>query len=216
MKKGILLTATILGSLFVSAQAVAGASANIGATSNYIWRGQEQAAGSGAFSAGLDYEADNGLYVGAWASSLRAGEEVDVYGGYAKELENGVSYDVGAIKYVYPSTSGDFAEVYGKLGYKGVEAEVDYTVDKDGASTDEGDVYYALGYSGDLPQNWSYGAKVGRYNYKAAGTTDLTNVQLSATKSFDKAGDFTFAIDDLSGAGNDPLYSVSWGKSFDF
>ena len=63
MKNGVLLTATLLGSLLISAQAVAGASANIGATSNYIWRGMAQSQDKGAVLAGLDYSAENGVYV---------------------------------------------------------------------------------------------------------------------------------------------------------
>lgn len=219
MKNGVLLTATLLGSLLISAQAVAGASANIGATSNYLWRGVEQAAGSGAFSGGVDYSAESGVYAGIWGSSLEtSGEEVDLYGGYKKELKNGVTYDVGAIKYVYPSQSGtwDFAEVYGKVGYKGVGAEVGYTVEgNDIASAEKGDVYYALGYTGSLSNGWGYGAKVGKTNAKT-DTRDYNHQQVSLTKSFEKAGDFTLAIDDNDFAGSDPVTSLSWKKSFDF
>ncbi len=230
MKKGILLTATVLGSVLVSTQVMAGGSANVGVTSNYLWRGTTQTQDEAALQAGLDYSADNGLYVGTWASNSKfadTGAEVDLYAGYKKELANGVSYDVGAIKYFYPDdNSVEFAEVYGKVAYKGVGAEIDYTVDSNDAAdfVQNGDVYYALGYTGELKGGWGYGAKVGRYNDKNDLTGDYNHAQLSLTKTTEKAGDFTFAVDKASKNGaatavngdDDARVSVSWKKSFDF
>ncbi len=239
MKNGLLLTTTVLGSLFISTQAFAGASANIGATTNYMWRGVTQTMDGGAAQAGLDYSADNGLYVGTWTSNVRfpgtdsagnavknAGTELDVYGGYKKELKSGFSYDVGAIRYNYApdAIAQDFTEVYGKVGYKGVGAEVDYTVDKESpVTTPKHDVYYALGYNGSLPNNWSYGVKAGRYNFDDPNTRDYSHAQLSLTKTVGKAGDFTLAVDKPSGLltttdtkANAAKVSLSWKKSFDF
>jgi uncharacterized protein (TIGR02001 family) len=234
MKNGLLLTTTLLGSLFVSTQALAGASANIGATSNYMWRGVTQTQDGGAAQAGLDYAADNGLYVGTWTSNVRfpvggtkqAGTELDVYGGYKKELESGLSYDVGVISYNYApdAIAQNFAEVYGKVGYKGVGAEVDYTVSKeDHGTTPYHDVYYALGYNGSLPNDWSYGVKAGKYNFKDPAADDYNHTQLSLTKTVGKAGDFTLAVDKPSGLlttadakANSAKVSLSWKKSFDF
>ena len=221
-----LVTLTVLSAL-VSGQAFAGASANIGVTSNYMWRGQTQTDDRAALQAGLDYSADSGLYVGAWSSNtkffgLPTGPEVDIYGGYKKELKNGVSYDVGAIKYTYPDITGGLTEVYAKGGYKGFNAEVDYTVDKEGISTNENDVYYALGYNGKLKNDWSYGVKAGRYNVDGGSLSDYSHGQVSVTKTMKKAGDVTLALDkatnginNLNGD-NDLRASVSWKKNFDF
>jgi uncharacterized protein (TIGR02001 family) len=232
MKNGVLLTATLLGSLLISAQAVAGASANIGATSNYIWRGMAQSQDKGAVQAGLDYSAENGVYVGAWTSTVDFGDtdykgsEVDVYAGYKKELPNGVSYDVGAIQYAYPSEdyNYDFTEVYGKLGYKGVGAEVSYTVDKELDTPYKNDVYYAVGYTGKLPNDFSYGVKVGKYDWDDPSADDTDHSQISLTKTVGKAGDFTLAVDktdkgsvaDFYNGTDDTRVSLSWKKSFDF
>ncbi|WP_287600382.1 TorF family putative porin [Thiothrix sp.] len=239
MKNGVLLTATLLGSLLISAQAVAGASANIGATSNYIWRGVTQTQDAGAVQAGLDYKAENGLYVGTWTSNVRAGgrtnaTELDVYGGYSKELPSGVTYDVGLIGYGYSNTPadsfGDFAEAYGKVGYKGVTAEVDYTIGKEkslnattGQALKEHDVYYALGYSGKLANDWSYGVKAGKYDFDDPANDDYSHSQLSLSKTVGKVGDFTLAVDKPSGLlttadtkANAAKVSLSWKKSFDF
>jgi uncharacterized protein (TIGR02001 family) len=229
MKKGILLTATVLGSLFVSAQAMAGASANIGVTSNYIWRGITQTQDDPAVQGGLDYAADNGLYVGTWASNSKfadkSGTELDLYGGYKKELKGGLAYDIGAIKYSYPDdNSVEFSEAYAKASMKGVAAELDYTIDSNDTANavQKGDIYYSLGYTGELPKGFTYGAKVGRYDFKADGA-DYNHAQLSLGKSLNKAGDLTLAVDKASGAlpeaangDKDARVSLSWKKSFDF
>jgi uncharacterized protein (TIGR02001 family) len=225
MNKGILLTVAVLGSLFVSTQAMAGASANIGATSNYLWRGLEQTEGGAALQGGADYAWENGAYVGTWLSNAKFGgkngTEVDAYVGYKKELKGDLSYDVGVVKYQYPNDiSTDFTEAYAKVGYKGVGAEVDYTVDKGNTNTDEGDLYYGLGYTGEFKNGIGYGAKVGHYNMKDPLATDYSNVQLSLSKSTEKLGDFTLAVDKISEPLNqgkdDAIASVSWKKSFDF
>ena len=222
MKK-TLLTMAVMGSLLVVSQAQAGASANIGVTSDYIWRGVTQTDEGAAVQAGLDYEADNGLYVGTWASNVDFpdvynGAEVDVYAGYKKDLKGELNFDVGAIRYMYPSEDMalDVTEVYAKAGLKGLEAEVSYGVDTEGTDTDQGNLYYALGYSGEFSNGIGYGAKVGRFDFEAADLTDYNHAQLSLSKGFDKAGDVTLAVDDSSLPETDPLVSVSWAKSFDF
>ncbi|WML89597.1 TorF family putative porin [Thiothrix lacustris] len=222
MKK-TLLTMAVMGSLLVVSQAQAGASANIGVTSDYIWRGVTQTDEGAAVQAGLDYEADNGLYVGTWASNVDFpdvynGAEVDVYAGYKKDLKGELNFDVGAIRYMYPSEDMalDATEVYAKAGLKGLEAEVSYGVDTEGTDTDEGNLYYGLGYSGEFSNGIGYGAKIGRVDYEADGASDYSHTQLSLSKGFDKAGDVTLAVDDSTLPDTDPLVSVSWAKSFDF
>lgn len=222
-----LVTLTVLSAL-VSGQAFAGASANIGVTSNYMWRGMTQTQDDPAIQGGLDYSHDSGVYVGTWASNSKflndSGTELDLYAGYKKELKGGMSYDVGVIKYAYPDDNSlDFTELYAKAGYKGVGAEVDYTLGKEGNQGKEHDLYYALGYTGELKNDWSYGAKVGRYDFKEAAIGDYTHGQVSVTKSMKKAGDFTLALDKANGGAakanngdNDLRASVSWKKNFDF
>lgn len=229
MKNGVLLTATIVVSLLTSTQAVAGASANIGVTSNYLWRAQTQSNDKAAIQAGLDYSAENGLYVGTWASSeefATKGTELDIYAGYKKELANGITTDVGVIQYRYPNdNANEFSEAYVKLGYKGVGFEYDNTIQtKDSAINAKGDQYYSLGYTGSLPNDWSYGAKLGRYDYKQESSGwmgDYTHTQLSLTKTTKTAGDFTLAIDKASKPDSmtlkdDARASLSWKKTFDF
>ena len=226
MKK-TLLTVAILGSLFAAAQAQAGASANVGVTSNYVFRGITQTDDKPAVQAGLDYAHDSGLYAGTWASNVDFGDgnysgaEVDVYGGFKRDLKGGLSYDVGVIDYTYPSEDGslDVTEAYTKLGYKGASFEFDHPIAAEDKSLKNGYNYYALGYAGEA-RGINYGVKAGRMDWKG-DNGGYNNYQISATKSFDKAGDVTLAVDDATGLdGNgekrDPIASISWKKAFDF
>ena len=82
MKKSILnialLSTLATSTMFAtSASAVEGLSANVSATSNYLWRGLEQTGGESAISGGIDYAADSGFYVGTWASNACLGRHED-------------------------------------------------------------------------------------------------------------------------------------------
>jgi uncharacterized protein (TIGR02001 family) len=83
--------------------AFAGMNGFVGYTSDYMWRGQTQTQGGGAFQAGveLDYE---GFYGGAWASEVDFGDdsaslEYDLYGGYKFKMSDKLSIDVGVMQY---------------------------------------------------------------------------------------------------------------------
>ncbi|HCH68932.1 MAG TPA: hypothetical protein DE042_00260, partial [Colwellia sp.] len=100
MKKSLLsitLTSLLATSAFISTSASAtdieGLSANVGVVSQYIFRGVVQTDTASA-SAGVDYE-NSGFYVGTWAADVQDGLEIDVYGGYGNELDNGLGYSVG-------------------------------------------------------------------------------------------------------------------------
>ena len=119
------LTATFfIAPLFFSglASASESISLNAGVTNNYLWRGLEQTNGKAAVSAGIDYAADSGFYLGTWASNATWSDgmtyELDVYGGYAGEAKH-FSYDIGYIYYAYPDAVDDvdFSEVYGSITF---------------------------------------------------------------------------------------------------
>ena len=58
-----------------------------------------------AIQGGVDYDFGNGFYVGNWNSTGKFGKanvEIDLYAGYANELANGLGYDVGVTRFIYP------------------------------------------------------------------------------------------------------------------
>lgn len=83
MTKLRLVCATAALAATASGAALADTTANIGITSDYIFRGVYQN-GASAF-AGIDIEADSGFYVGMWGTDLDNGLEYDIYTGYAKD-----------------------------------------------------------------------------------------------------------------------------------
>lgn len=105
--------------LTAGASAMAQLSYNVGAVSDYRFRGIEQTSGGPSLQGGVDYAHASGAYVGVWAASgikwikefngASKGEyEVDLYGGY-KFTVKGVALDVGAITYQYPGNDSGAA-----------------------------------------------------------------------------------------------------------
>ncbi|QBG37664.1 hypothetical protein EMK97_00340 [Litorilituus sediminis] len=97
-------------------------SANVGATSNYLWRGLEQTNGKAAISGGLDYNMSSGFYAGTWVSNADWSDgmsyELDLYAGYAAQISE-IDYSVGVIYYAYPDSDADvdFSEINASLSY---------------------------------------------------------------------------------------------------
>ena len=111
-------------------------SANTALTTNYLFRGISQTDNNPAIQGGIDYAYDSDWiadpYFGVWASNIEfqagaadpASIEVDYYGGFAGEFNNGISWDVGGLYYHYPAQNEDagggdydYWEAYGSLGY---------------------------------------------------------------------------------------------------
>lgn len=92
----------------VPAISMAEVSANIGWSSEYIFRGifQED---SSAF-AGVDYVSDGGFYLGTWGADVGDGLETDLYFGYAGGED--FTYKIGYTGYYY---TDDFDDTYNEI-----------------------------------------------------------------------------------------------------
>lgn len=114
---------------------------NIGAFTEYRYRGISQTRFKPAVQGGADYAFASGFYVGTWASNIKwikdAGQiagvgvgssniEWDLYGGYKGEIAKDFSYDVGVLEYYYPGNhygnipgakNTNTTEIYGALTY---------------------------------------------------------------------------------------------------
>lgn len=224
LASALVFTAATMG---VSSTAQAELSANIGVTSDYVWRGISQSGGSASVSGGVDYAAESGFYVGTWVGALGEGNgsEVDVYFGFGGEVEN-FSYDLGYIYYAYPSIDPgiNFGEVYGSVGVAGFTLGLNYTVNNDSANDggpfESGDMYYYLSYGVDLQDDWSIGATIGSYAFDNDGAgldLDYVHYGIDLGKSTE-LGDFTLTLSDTdldgNGGDSDPRLVVSWGLGF--
>jgi len=88
--------------------------ANLGITSNYVFRGQTQSDDGIAVQGGVDYTHETEFYVGAWGSTVDAknngnggGLEIDLYAGWAHSWDD-FGIDIGYITYEY--TDSNFSE----------------------------------------------------------------------------------------------------------
>ncbi len=120
--KNLLKTGVIAVFSVVMSLQAAEFESNVALSSDYIWRGMTQTAEEPAISGGFDIAGESGLYFGTWASNVEFGDgaalELDWYAGYANELDNGFSYDIGYLAYTYPGEDSlDFEEIYVGFGY---------------------------------------------------------------------------------------------------
>lgn len=99
-------------------------SGNVALTNDYLFYGYSQTNQGWAIQGGFDVTHESGFYLGTWASVVDFGPfgpasvpvpggldpasiELDVYGGYSSKFSNGLSYDVGAVRYGYPDQTQD-------------------------------------------------------------------------------------------------------------
>ena len=117
-----------------------------------------QTDGDVALSGGFDLTTDMGFYAGTWASNqslaANASMELDVYLGFAGEMAENMTYDVGYISVQYPGNdAADFEEAYIAFNIYGLNI-----LYSDGQ--DSGPSYAELAYSIDVGPgtfNVSYG-----------------------------------------------------------
>ena len=170
---------------------------NIGAVSDYRFRGITQTNYGPAVQGGVDFAHKSGFYLGAWASNVNwvkqfngAGKgdyEVDLYGGYKGEIKAGLSYDVGFITYQYPGNdSGDVGtqgagaysnastkEFYGAITYNVATLKYSQSMgDFLGNLNSNGSRYLDLSATFDLGSGYSLTPHVGRQTVpnQSAGT----------------------------------------------
>lgn len=224
MKRVIVLTAAGFLLLGVGAPVQAELSANVALTSDYVWRGISQSDEDPAIQGGFDFTHQSGFYAGAWGSNVDFNEtgesdpadlELDIYAGFSSEFRNGMSWDVGVIRYMYPGASADldWTEVYVGAGYGGFSGSINYS--NDALASDEDGFYYNLGYEYGLPQGFGVHAGVGYYDVDdASGLESYAHYSLGVNKELGGVGfDLTFHDTDSDG---EDAYDPWGGNRFVF
>lgn len=144
-------------------------SANVTIASDYRFRGISQTENNFALQGGFDLSHESGFYIGTWASNLAgwgtfggANTELDLYGGYATEL-NGFALDGGIIWYVFPAglDNTSYGEFYASIGKSvgGLDLSIgtnyafsQSALSQDGVNQDNIYVFGDAGFSlGELP-----------------------------------------------------------------
>jgi len=154
---------------------------NVGAVSEYRYRGISQSRLNAAMQGGFDYTDKSGFYVGAWASSIQwikdaggnANMELDFYGGY-KGAVGDVAYDLGYLRYEYPSNklkpNANTDEFYGAVTVGVFTAKYSHAVSNlFGFSGSKNSGYLDLSAAYDLGNGYSLTPHVGHQNVSGKG-----------------------------------------------
>ncbi len=193
----------ILASLVMSSAAFAQTKApepdytfsyNVGAVTEYRYRGISQSRLKPALQGGVDFAHKSGLYIGTWGSTIKwikdaggdANVEIDLYGGY-KGTAGPVGYDVGVLRYFYPSSKlpvgPDTTEIYGAATYGPATLKYSHaTTNLFGFADSKNSFYWDLSATFDLGDGWSVVPHVGYQKVKNNGDFSYTDYAVTLGK----------------------------------
>jgi uncharacterized protein (TIGR02001 family) len=178
---------------------------NVGATNDYRFRGISQTRMKPAVSAGADYShTPTGFYVGTWASNVqwlkdntadisKGTYEIDLYGGNRGEIA-GASYDVGMIRYFYPSNNFSLAglpnanttEAYAQVGYGPAYIKYSHALTNfiGWAENTDGSNYIDVGANVEIKDGYILNLHAGKQVVKNLSAADYTDWKVGFTKDF--------------------------------
>jgi uncharacterized protein (TIGR02001 family) len=201
---------------------------NIGAASEYRYRGISQSRLDPALQGGADYTHNpSGFYAGTWLSSIKwtkdaggdGNVEWDIYGGKKGEIVKDVSYDVGVLSYVYPSNGlnkvpgfadANTTEIYGQIGYGPAYVKYSHSVTNlFGYVDSKNSGYLDIGASFDIAEGYALGLHVGHQKIKNNSAADYTDWKVGVTKEFFGV---SFNLAAIGTNANDKLYVTPDGK----
>ena len=194
---------------------------NIGAVSDYRYRGISQSKLEPALQGGVDWSGGP-LYVGTWLSTIQwvhdAGKAVggdsgdapvewDLYGGTKGEIAKDLSYDVGVLAYVYLGekfhdiglANPDTGEVYGAITAGVFTAKVSISATNlFGVPDSKGSQYYDLSANFDLGSGFSLTPHAGYQNITGSTSKALglsySDYSLTLGKDFGKGLSGSLAV----------------------
>src|SRR5438105_1975700 len=182
-------------------------SANIGAVTDYRFRGITQTSKKPAIQGGFDFSHKSGFYLGTWASNVKwvkdfngatkGSVELDLYGGYKGEIMKDLTYDVGLITYRYPGNNSgaagtpgaglyskaDTNEFYGALTYTMFTAKYNRSMGNFlGNLNSGGSDYLDLSAAFDLGNGISLTPHIGHQRVKSWSIANYTDYALTLAK----------------------------------
>ncbi|MEO7245720.1 MAG: TorF family putative porin [Rubrivivax sp.] len=197
MKRSILALAVVLAAPVVPGVAHADLAFNVGAVTDYRYRGISQSRLKPAVQGGVDWSSGSGFYLGAWASSIKwikdagggANAEIDLYGGYKGEISEGLAYDVGVLTYQYPGNdldpSANTTELYGALSFGMFTAKVSHSVSNlFGFADSKNSSYFDASANLDLGDGWSVVPHVGYQKVRRNGDFSYWDYAVTLGKDF--------------------------------
>ena len=203
--KATLLLSTLVLSGAVMAQAQAEPdytlSYNIGAVTEYRYRGISQTGKKPALQGGIDFAHKSGFYLGTWASTIRwikdssndvasakGRAEVDLYGGYKGRITDTFGFDVGGLQYWYPGNTlanvtghnADTFELYGAISAGPASLKYSHaTTTLFGTPNSKGSGYLDLSATFELGDGLSLIPHIGAQRIRNFGTYRDASVTLA-------------------------------------
>ena len=169
---------------------------NVGAITDYRYRGISQSRLNPALQGGIDFAHKSGFYLGAWGSTIKwikdaggdANVEIDVYGGYKFEA-GPVAWDVGLLTYNYPSNklnpSANTTELYGAGTMGPVTLKYSHSLTNlFGFADSKGSGYLDASASFDIGNGWSVAPHIGHQKVKNNSAASYTDYSLTLGKDF--------------------------------
>lgn len=175
---------------------------NVGVVTDYRYRGISQSRLDPALQGGIDFSHKSGFYVGAWGSTIKwikdAGAskgsfELDLYAGYKGEIAKDLGFDVGYLRYEYPSNklkdvtgaNANTDELYGALTYGMFTAKYSHSVSNlFGTPDSKNSGYLDLSAAIDLGDGMTLTPHVGRQRIKNFSAGSYTDWSLTLAKDF--------------------------------
>ncbi|MDI9331724.1 MAG: TorF family putative porin [Alphaproteobacteria bacterium] len=195
---------------------------NLGVVSEYRYRGLAQSRFQPTVQGGVDYADKSGLYVGAWATTIKwiddvgkvaangtkGNVELDLYGGYKFPIGD-LTMDVGYLRYEYVKNT-----LAKKQGFKNANTDEIYAAGTYGPFT----LKYSYALSDLFGQNSSTGKSTKGSTYlDLSATFDLGNgfslvphVGKQTVKNIDDATYTDYALTLNKDLGNGLSASVAW------
>ena len=215
----VLASVALAASAALPSLAYADLAFNAGIVSDYRYRGISQSRLKPAVQGGVDFSS-GGLYLGAWASTIKwvkdgGGDgsiELDLYGGYKGEITKGLGFDVGVLAYQYPSNklnpSPNTTELYGALTFGPATAKYSHsTTNLFGFANSKGSGYLDLSATFDVA-GFSVTPHIGRQTVKKTSAASYTDYSLTVSKEVSKGVSLSAMVVDTNtsayvGAGKD-------------
>jgi uncharacterized protein (TIGR02001 family) len=199
---------------------------NVSLTSDYRYRGISQTRVKPALQGGLDFAGPNGLYLGAWASTIKwvkdgggdSNVEIDVYGGWKGEVSAGLTLDAGVLTYIYPSNalnpSANTTEIYGALSYGPATLKYSHSVTNlFGFADSKNSGYLDLSATFDLGDGLMLTPHVGHQKVANLGAASYTDYSLTLSKTFGMWTPSIAVVDTNTEAYVSPVNNKDLGKT---
>ena len=205
---------------------------NAGVTTDYRFRGIAQTSTKPALQVGADFAHQSGVYLGVWGSNVSwikdyvgatdGSLEIDLYGGFKGEISKDFTYDLGLIRYQYPSnTAGkvpgladaNTTEFYGALTYGPVTAKYSRSSGNFIANANSsGSAYFEVAANFDLGEGFTLTPHAGRQSIPnvAGNIGNYTDFSLTLGKDFGNGLSASLAA--ITTNANKTFYTDTKGK----